>query len=72
MLRAPCLQDDFDIDAEDEASLELKDRPEVKEKLARRIEGAKFKQLHEPRPGKKCLVLGEKPALYVNHAFACI
>lgn len=31
------LQDDFDISAEDEQTLEVKDQPEVQEKLARRV-----------------------------------
>mmetsp|Transcript_3118 Transcript_3118/g.7811 ORF Transcript_3118/g.7811 Transcript_3118/m.7811 type:complete len:329 (-) Transcript_3118:143-1129(-) len=54
---APDVQDDFDINPEDEGSLEVKDRPEVQEKLARRIRSVEVKVLNPPRPGKKCLVL---------------
>lgn len=34
---APEVQDDFDLRPEEEAALEVKDRPEVQEKLQRRI-----------------------------------
>eukprot|EP00798_Chlamydomonas_sp_ICE-L_P015941 gene15941-22073_t len=54
---APEVADDFDINPEDEAALDIKDRPEVQEKLARRIASVEVKILNAPRPGKKCLVL---------------
>eukprot|EP00882_Tetradesmus_deserticola_P016514 GHRQ01017644.1.p3 GENE.GHRQ01017644.1~~GHRQ01017644.1.p3 ORF type:complete len:149 (+),score=76.05 GHRQ01017644.1:845-1291(+) len=56
-LAAPEVQDDFDIGAEDEAALQVKDKPEVQEKLRRRISSTEVKILNPPRPGKKCLVL---------------
>lgn len=45
------LQDDFDIGAEEEANLEVKDRPEVQEKLERRIRSVEVKIITPPRPG---------------------
>lgn len=54
---APEVQDDFDIGPDDEALVDVKDRPEVQEKLARRIKSVEVKILNPPRPGKKCLVL---------------
>mmetsp|Transcript_19420 Transcript_19420/g.54299 ORF Transcript_19420/g.54299 Transcript_19420/m.54299 type:complete len:341 (+) Transcript_19420:134-1156(+) len=54
---APEVQDDFDIGPEDAQSLDVKDQPEVQEKLARRIKSVDVKILNPPRPGKKCLVL---------------
>ncbi|KAF5835203.1 hypothetical protein DUNSADRAFT_7746 [Dunaliella salina] len=54
---APEVQDDFDIGAEDAQTLDVKDQPEVQEKLARRIKSVDVKILNPPRPGKKCLVL---------------
>lgn len=45
------LQDDFDIGAEEEASLDVKDRPEVQEKLERRIRSVEVKIITPPRPG---------------------
>ena len=45
------MQDDFDIGAEEEAQLEVKDRPEVQEKLERRIRSVEVKILNPPRPG---------------------
>lgn len=56
-LAAPEVQDDFDIGAEEEAALQVKDKPEVQEKLQRRIASTEVKIMHPPRPGKKCLVL---------------
>jgi ubiquitin-like domain-containing CTD phosphatase 1 len=54
---APHVQDDFDIQEEGMAEMaELKDRPEVQEKLARRITSCNVKVLNPPRPGKKLLV----------------
>ncbi|KAL4441219.1 hypothetical protein ABPG77_011456 [Micractinium sp. CCAP 211/92] len=53
---APHVQDDFDIQEEGMAEISLADRPEVQEKLRRRIESAKVKELNPPRPGKKLLV----------------
>lgn len=47
-----CAQDDFDIGAEEEANLEVKDRPEVQEKLDRRIRSVEVKILNPPRPGQ--------------------
>lgn len=47
----PVLQDDFDIGAEEEASLDVKDRPEVQEKLERRIRSVEVKIINPPRPG---------------------
>lgn len=44
-------QDDFDIGAEEEASLDVKDRPEVQEKLERRIRSVEVKIITPPRPG---------------------
>jgi len=44
-------QDDFDIGAEEEAQLEVKDRPEVQEKLERRIRSVEVKILNPPRAG---------------------
>lgn len=54
---APHVQDDWDIGEEGAAELELRDRPEVQEKLRRRIESVSVKVLNPPRPGRKCLVL---------------
>mmetsp|Transcript_14455 Transcript_14455/g.31326 ORF Transcript_14455/g.31326 Transcript_14455/m.31326 type:complete len:322 (-) Transcript_14455:948-1913(-) len=54
---APEVADDFDLNAEDEQALDLKDRPEVQEKLKRRISSVEVKVLNPPREGKKCLVL---------------
>lgn len=54
---APEVQDDFDIGPEEEQALQLVDRPEVQEKLQRRISSVEVKVISEPRPGKKCLVL---------------
>lgn len=56
-VRAACmrLQDDFDIGAEEEASLEVKDRPEVQEKLERRIRSVEVKIINPPRPGMRQL-----------------
>mmetsp|Transcript_16732 Transcript_16732/g.28707 ORF Transcript_16732/g.28707 Transcript_16732/m.28707 type:complete len:323 (-) Transcript_16732:615-1583(-) len=51
------VQDDFDMSLEDEQTLEVKDQPEVQQKLARRVRSVQVKVLNEPRPGKKCLVL---------------
>jgi hypothetical protein len=45
------MQDDFDIGAEEEANLEVKDRPEVQEKLERRIRSVEVKIINPPRPG---------------------
>lgn len=44
-------QDDFDIGAEEEQTLEVKDRPEVQEKLERRVRSVEVKILNPPRPG---------------------
>ncbi|KAJ9524545.1 hypothetical protein QJQ45_024127 [Haematococcus lacustris] len=49
--------DDFDLTEEQQGSLEVKDQPEVQEKLARRLRSVEVKILNPPRPGKKCLVL---------------
>mmetsp|Transcript_23572 Transcript_23572/g.56358 ORF Transcript_23572/g.56358 Transcript_23572/m.56358 type:complete len:287 (+) Transcript_23572:84-944(+) len=54
---APEVQDGFDIEEADQQTLQLKDREEVKEKLARRIKSVQVDVMNEPRPGKKCLVL---------------
>ncbi|KAL6764960.1 HAD-like domain-containing protein [Haematococcus lacustris] len=54
---APQVQDDFDLTEEQQGSLEVKDQPEVQEKLARRLRSVEVKILNPPRPGKKCLVL---------------
>ncbi|KAG2486031.1 hypothetical protein HYH03_015239 [Edaphochlamys debaryana] len=55
---APEVQDDFDIGADESvASIAVKDRPEVQEKLARRLKSVEVKILAPPRPGKKCLVI---------------
>ncbi|KAL4857255.1 Ubiquitin-like domain-containing CTD phosphatase 1 [Chlorella vulgaris] len=54
---APHVQDDFDIQEEGMAELvELAERPEVQEKLRRRIQSCDVKVLNAPRPGKKLLV----------------
>ncbi|GFH21129.1 uncharacterized protein HaLaN_18370, partial [Haematococcus lacustris] len=52
---APQVQDDFDLTEEQQGSLEVKDQPEVQEKLARRLRSVEVKILNPPRPGKKCL-----------------
>eukprot|EP00879_Flechtneria_rotunda_P025810 GHRR01027457.1.p1 GENE.GHRR01027457.1~~GHRR01027457.1.p1 ORF type:complete len:318 (+),score=104.28 GHRR01027457.1:538-1491(+) len=57
VLAAPEIQDDFDIGENEEQQLDLKNRPEVQEKLARRIKNVHIKIITPPRPGKKCLVL---------------
>ncbi|GFR41728.1 hypothetical protein Agub_g2479 [Astrephomene gubernaculifera] len=55
---APEVQDDFDIGPDDQvADVAVKDRPEVQEKLARRLKSVEVKILSPPRPGKKCLVI---------------
>ncbi|KAF8065667.1 ublcp1 [Scenedesmus sp. PABB004] len=54
---APEVQDDFDIGEGEEQSVQVKDQPEVLEKLQRRIKSTEVKILNPPRPGKKCLVL---------------
>lgn len=54
---APEIQDDFAMSAEEEQALELKDRPEIQEKLERRIRSVKITTLTPPREGKFCLVL---------------
>ncbi|GIL65800.1 hypothetical protein Vafri_19425 [Volvox africanus] len=55
---APEVQDDFDIGADESvANIAVKDRPEVQEKLARRLKSVEVKILSPPRPGKKCLVI---------------
>ncbi|KXZ48009.1 hypothetical protein GPECTOR_31g373 [Gonium pectorale] len=55
---APEVQDDFDIGADESvASVAVKDRPEVQEKLARRLKSVEVKIISPPRPGKKCLVI---------------
>lgn len=51
------VQDDFDLTAEQEDAVEVQHRPEVQEKLARRIRSVELQILNPPRPGKKCLVL---------------
>ncbi|PNW84301.1 hypothetical protein CHLRE_04g228900v5 [Chlamydomonas reinhardtii] len=55
---APEVQNDFDIGADEQmADIAVRDRPEVQEKLARRIKSVEVKILAPPRPGKKCLVI---------------
>lgn len=56
-MAAPEVQDDFDLGPEEEQALEVRDRPEVMEKLQRRIRSVEVKVLSPPRPGKKCLVV---------------
>jgi ubiquitin-like domain-containing CTD phosphatase 1 len=51
VLLGVCAQDDFDIGAEEEASLDVKDRPEVQEKLERRIRSVQVKIITPPRTG---------------------
>lgn len=54
---APQIADDFDLAPESEKSLDVKDDPDVKEKLQRRINSVELKVLTLPRAGKKLLVL---------------
>ncbi|KIZ06716.1 ubiquitin-like domain containing CTD phosphatase 1 [Monoraphidium neglectum] len=56
-LAAPEVQDDFDLRPEEEQALDVKDQPEVLEKLQRRIRSVEVKVMNPPRDGKKCLVL---------------
>ncbi|KAI8474471.1 MAG: MGC81798 protein-like protein [Monoraphidium minutum] len=56
-LAAPEVQDDFDLRPEEEQALDVRDQPEVLEKLQRRIRNVEVKPLNPPREGKKCLVL---------------
>ena len=49
--------DDFDDDLEDAGPVDLASRPEIQDKLRRRVAAAIVKQHHPPRPGKKCAVL---------------
>ncbi|GBF89622.1 ubiquitin-like domain-containing CTD phosphatase [Raphidocelis subcapitata] len=56
-LAAPEVQDDFDLRPEEEQALDVRDQPEVLEKLERRIRSVEVKVMNPPRPGKKCLVL---------------
>jgi len=52
------VHDDLDdADNDLDQPLELADRPEIQEKLRRRVQQAIIKQLNPPRPGKKCAVL---------------
>lgn len=46
------MQDDFDIGAEEEQTLQVKDQPEVLEKLQRRIKSVEVKIITPPRPGQ--------------------
>lgn len=55
--KAPEIQDDLDLTPEAEQQLALENRPEIQEKLARRIASVNVEVLHPPREGKKCLVL---------------
>lgn len=54
---APEIADDFDVDAENENSVHVRDRPETQEKLKRRVESVEVKVMNPPREGKKLLVL---------------
>ena len=49
--------DDLDDDLEEAPPLDLASRPEVEEKLRRRVAAAVIKVHTPPRPGKKCAVL---------------
>ena len=50
------VHDDFADETEDAEPVELAKRPEVQEKLARRIKAAIIKEMNPPREGKKCAV----------------
>ena len=69
---APEVKDDFDIDANDELSISVHERPEgrppfpprhlsqrlvVQEKLQKRLDTVQVRILNPPRPGKKLLVI---------------
>lgn len=50
------VHDDFADETEDAEPLELAERPEVQEKLRRRVKAALIKEMNPPREGKKCAV----------------
>jgi ubiquitin-like domain-containing CTD phosphatase 1 len=50
------VHDDFAEETEDAEPLDLASRPEVQEKLQRRIKAAIIKEINPPRPGKKAAV----------------
>ena len=56
---APEIQDDFELDvpASELDPSDLRDRPEIQARLAKRIASTEIKLLQQPRPGKKLLVL---------------
>lgn len=66
----PHVQDDFEDDQNYDVEVDPRRRPEILEKLEKRVKGAIIKRINDPRPGKKALVIDIDYTFYALDSFA--